>query len=158
MRQLRRAILLTFVLAAVPLARAGESPFVAAKAAAVDRSVRLLGELATIARAHTTSYPNAQTQARIRKILRPLKSVDDLSRFALLSFAVAGGQLVEHQNYDGVFDYAQWVCVERIASIPGEEAHTVLEYVLKPVLGRDAHPAEQFGEFISKQKRLSKLP
>ena len=93
-----------------------------------------------------------------RKLLEPLKSVDDLSRFALLSSAMAGGQLAEHQNYDGVFHYAQWACVERIASIPGEEAHTVLEYVLKPVLGRDAHPAEQFAELIAKQKRLSKSP
>ena len=155
MRQLRRAILLTFVLTAVPLAQAGQSPFVAEKAAAVDQSLRLLRELAAIARAHATNYPNEQTQAKIRKLLEPLKSVDDLSRFALLSSAMAGGQLAEHQNYDGVFDYAQWLCVERIASIPGEKAHTVLEYVLKPVLGRDGHPAEQFTELIAKQKRLA---
>jgi hypothetical protein len=150
--------LLTLFLAAIPLLRADESAFVDQKAAAVNRSVRLLGELAKIARAHSTNYPNAQTQAKIRMLLGPLKSVDDLSRFALLSSAIAGGQLAEHQNYDGVFDYAQWVCVERIASIPGEEAHTTLEYVLKPVLGRDAHPAEQFAEFIAKQKKLSKAP
>jgi len=150
--------LLTFVLTAVPLARAGESPYVAEKAAAVDQSLRLLRELAAIARGHTTSYPKERNQAKIRKLLEPLKSVDDLSRFALLSSAMAGAQLAEHQNYDGVFDYAQWVCVERIASIPGEEAHTALEYVLKPVLGRDGHPAEQFDELISKQKRLSKTP
>jgi hypothetical protein len=155
LRELRRAILVTFVLMAVPLAQAPGGPFVLEKAAAVDQSIRLLRELAAIARGHTTNYPSKRTQAKIRKLLEPLKSVDDLSRFALLASAMAGGQLAENQNYDGVFDYAQWVCVERIASIPGEEAHTVLESVLKPVLGRDGHPAEQFAELIARQKRLS---
>ena len=72
--------------------------------------------------------------------------------------SLAGSQRAEHQNYDSVFDYAQWACLYRIASIPGEEAHVWLEHVLKPTLGRDGHPSEEFAELIAKQARLTKSP
>jgi hypothetical protein len=137
---------------------AAGSPFVQQKADAVERAIRLLGELAEIARTHPSHYPDPKLQTEIRELLAVLETVEDLSQFALLASAMAGSQNAEHQNYDGVFDFAQWACVRRIASIPGEEANVWLEHVLKPVLGRDGHPSEEFTELIAKQKRLSKSP
>ena len=133
-------------------------PYVQEKADAAERAISLLGELARIARTHPNHYPDPKLQTEIRELLGVLESVEDLSRFALLASAIAGSQMAEHQNYDGVFDFAQWACVQRIASIPGEEANSWLEHVLKPVLGRDGHPSEELTELIAKQKKLSKSP
>lgn len=147
---LARVTLVT-VLAMSVVAHGGESQYVAEKRADVELAIRLLGELAEIAKAHRSHYPDRELQTKI-EVLKPLERVEVLAQFALLSGAVAGSQRAEHQNYDSVFDYAQWACIDRIASIPGDEAHAQLNF-LRSILGRDGHPAEQFAELIESQAR-----
>jgi hypothetical protein len=136
----------------------GDSQYVAEKVAGVEVALRLLGELAGIAKTHQSHYPGPELQAKIRELLKPLKTVEDLARFALLSSALAGSQRAEHQNVDSVFDYAQWACLYRIATIPGDEAHVWLNDILRPILGRDGHPSEEFGELVASQARLAMSP
>jgi hypothetical protein len=146
-------VTLAAVLATSVAVRGGESQYVAEKRADTELAIRLLGELSGIAQGHRSHYPDGELQAKIREVLKPLGTVEGLAQFALLSWAVAGSQRAEHQNYDSVFDYAQWACVYRIASIPGEEARTRLDF-LRSIIGCDGHPAEEFAELIESQARL----
>ena len=127
-------------------------PHVRTYAQSAELAVALLRDVAAVASIHRTNDPDAATRAKIREILSPLQNVEELTRFAQLSNALLSGA-AEDQYYDAVIELAQWECVEKLATIPGDWAADAL-HRLHPILGPDGHPSEMFAELIAKQKSV----
>ncbi|MBV8520460.1 MAG: hypothetical protein JO197_23915 [Acidobacteria bacterium] len=153
MQAASRGILIVSSIFASLVSFAAPSTYVATRAAAVKQATLVLAELEPIARENPSHYPDKSTQQKIGQLMAGLKDLHALSVFAKLAAAVQSG-LAEHQSYDSVFEHAEWLAIERVASIPGEEARFELENVLKPTLGADGHPAELFSELLAKQRAL----
>jgi hypothetical protein len=152
MRILPTALFVFLMLASHGAGVAELSPYVQQRAASVDKVIGILGPLAKMAREQRANYPDAARQKEIRRLLKPISTIDDLSTAALASWSLMSG-LAEHQDYDSVFEYAEWDCIHRIAAIPGEEARAALEQ-LRVTLGDDGAPALEFKELMEKQRRL----
>jgi hypothetical protein len=120
----------------------------------VEKTIQILGELAKMAREQRSNYPDASRKKEIRRLLKPLSTIDELATGALASHSLISGR-AEHQDYDGIFEHAQWECLYRIAAIPGKEAYATLEW-LKSVLGTDGMPSMEFEQLMEKQRRLKR--
>ena len=83
------------------------------------------------------------------------RSVEELSRAAIVFHGYASPQSAEYVRYDEVFEEAQWACIREIAGRPGKEAELMLVY-LKPILGRDAGPSLLFLDLMKRQKDITK--
>ena len=159
------AVIAVLTFATLP-ASSAESPGVAPcstvpeanhKADRVQKELHVLLELHELASQSKDQAvsPANPLDVRIKRTLSKLSTVDELRQMVLLCHGVTDPQMAEDVSYDQVFDQAMWLCIQRIADTPGDDAAAALRS-LKPVIGPDAGSSEIMTELMAKQQKIKK--